>query len=286
MSGIVPSSNSTSKSPTARGAAGASRGDGRASAKARSAAFEYTIDELAREAGTTVRNVRAYQDRQLLPPPEKRGRTGIYSKAHLGRLKLIGQLLSRGYTLANIGELLEAVERGHDLRQILGLEAAITSPWSEEIPAYFSLPDLLRMFKVPLNPKTLAKVIKLGILEPDGLRYRAPYPKILKAGAELTRIGLSLDDMLAIIELLRENVQRVADEVIKRIVGILDQYGEGKLPPPEDVPRLADMIWQLRPLANMAIDAEVSRAMDKSIGEFFGDRVVQILEHIREKAAE
>lgn len=286
MSGIVPSSNSTSKSPTAGRAAGASRGDGRASAKARSAAFEYTIDELAREAGTTVRNVRAYQDRQLLPPPEKRGRTGIYSKAHLGRLKLIGQLLSRGYTLANIGELLEAVERGHDLRQILGLEAAITSPWSEEIPAYFSLPDLLRMFKVPLNPKTLAKVIKLGILEPDGLRYRAPYPKILKAGAELTRIGLSLDDMLAIIELLRENVQRVADEVIKRIVGILDQYGEGKLPPPEDVPRLADMIWQLRPLANMAIDAEVSRAMDKSIGEFFGDRVVQILEHIREKAAE
>jgi DNA-binding transcriptional MerR regulator len=286
MKGIVPSSKSTSKSPTARGAAGAARGDGRASAKARSAAFEYTIDELAREAGTTVRNVRAYQDRELLPPPEKRGRTGIYSKAHLGRLKLIGQLLSRGYTLANIGELLEALERGHDLRQILGLEAAITSPWSEEIPAYFSLPDLLRMFKVPLNPRTLAKVIKLGILEPDGLRYRAPYPKILKAGAELTRIGLSLDDMLAIIELLRENVQRVADEVIKRIVGILDQYGEGKLPPPEDVPRLADMIWQLRPLANMAIDAEVSRAMDKSIGEFFGDRVVQILEHIREKAAE
>lgn len=286
MDGIVPSSKSTSKSPPARSAAGSARSDGRASAKTRSAAFEYTIDELAREAGTTVRNVRAYQDRELLPPPEKRGRTGIYSKAHLGRLKLIGQLLSRGYTLANIGELLEAVERGHDLRQILGLEAAITSPWSEEIPAYFSLPDLLRMFKVPLNPRTLAKVIRLGILEPDGLRYRAPYPKILKAGAELTRIGLSLDDMLAIIELLRENVQRVADEVIKRIVGILDQYGEGKLPPPEDVPRLAEMIWQLRPLANMAIDAEVSRAMDKSIGEFFGDRVVQILEHIREKAAE
>lgn len=286
MTGIVPSSKSTPKSAAGRSASGAARSDGRATAKARSAAFEYTIDELAREAGTTVRNVRAYQDRELLPPPEKRGRTGIYSKAHLGRLKLIGQLLSRGYTLANIGELLEAVERGHDLRQILGLEAAITSPWSEEIPAYFSLPDLLRMFKVPLNPRTLAKVIKLGILEPDGLRYRAPYPKILKAGAELTRIGLSLDDMLAIIELLRENVQRVADEVIKRIVGILDQYGEGKLPPPEDVPRLADMIWQLRPLANMAIDAEVSRAMDKSIGEFFGDRVVQILEHIREKAAE
>ena len=38
---------------------------------------EYTIDELARQADTTVRNVRAYQDRGLLPPQKKRGRTGI-----------------------------------------------------------------------------------------------------------------------------------------------------------------------------------------------------------------
>ena len=37
---------------------------------------EYTIDQLARAARTTVRNVRAYQDRGLIPPPERRGRTG------------------------------------------------------------------------------------------------------------------------------------------------------------------------------------------------------------------
>lgn len=30
---------------------------------------EYRIDELARLAGSTVRNIRAYQDRGLLPPP-------------------------------------------------------------------------------------------------------------------------------------------------------------------------------------------------------------------------
>ena len=32
------------------------------------ASGEYTVDELARAAGSTVRNVRAYQDRGLLPP--------------------------------------------------------------------------------------------------------------------------------------------------------------------------------------------------------------------------
>ena len=40
---------------------------------------EYRIDDLAREAGTTVRNVRVYQDRGLLPPPRREGRAGIYS---------------------------------------------------------------------------------------------------------------------------------------------------------------------------------------------------------------
>ena len=30
---------------------------------------EYRIDDLARAAGTTARNVRAYQERGLLPPP-------------------------------------------------------------------------------------------------------------------------------------------------------------------------------------------------------------------------
>ncbi|MBM2600552.1 MerR family DNA-binding transcriptional regulator, partial [Pseudomonas sp. BDPW] len=31
---------------------------------------------MARAAGSSVRNVRAYQDRGLLPPPERRGRVG------------------------------------------------------------------------------------------------------------------------------------------------------------------------------------------------------------------
>lgn len=34
---------------------------------------EYRIDELAHAAGTTSRNVRAYRERGLLPPPRKRG---------------------------------------------------------------------------------------------------------------------------------------------------------------------------------------------------------------------
>src|SRR3546814_10999745 len=78
---------------------------------------EYTIDELARVAGTTVRNVRAYQDRGLLSPPERRGRVGIYTGEHLRRLQLVNQLLGRGYTIANIQELFDGLEKGQQLER-------------------------------------------------------------------------------------------------------------------------------------------------------------------------
>src|SRR6185369_1969389 len=115
-------------------------------------AHEFTVDELARSGGTTVRNVRAYQDRGLLDPPERRGRAGIYTQAHLSRLRIIGQLLDRGYTLASIGEMFAALEQGHDLAEIVGLERAVSSPWTDETPAYYSLVDLVKLYGGAFNP--------------------------------------------------------------------------------------------------------------------------------------
>lgn len=247
---------------------------------------EYTIDELARAGGTTVRNVRAYQDRGLLSPPERRGRVGIYTGEHLRRLMLIHQLLSRGYTLANIQELFDGLEKGQHLHDFLGLEQAIGSPWSTETPRLFTMPELLKMFGISaFAPATLSRVLKLGLLKPEGIRFRAPNPKILYAGAELTKAGMPLDDMLLLVEHLRINVERVADEMVQMIARLLDRY-DGRLPPPEDVPRLADLIWRLRPLANMAVDSEVSRALERSANKFLGERVAQILEHMRPPALE
>lgn len=50
---------------------------------------EFTIDELARESGMTVRSLRAYQERGLLPPPRLKGRTGFYGPQHLNRVRII-----------------------------------------------------------------------------------------------------------------------------------------------------------------------------------------------------
>ena len=133
---------------------------------------EYTVDELARVSDTTVRNVRAYQDRGLLAPPEKRGRVGIYDDTHVARLKLINHLLARGYTLSNIQDLIKAIDEGHDLRSILGLENAIGGRWSHELPKTYSLAALAQMFG-PQATTQLSRVTELGLLERRGLSFVA-----------------------------------------------------------------------------------------------------------------
>src|SRR3954453_2692654 len=60
---------------------------------------DLTIDELARQTGMTVRNLRAHQSRGLLPPPEVRGRTGYYGADHLARVERIRDLQPEGFNL-------------------------------------------------------------------------------------------------------------------------------------------------------------------------------------------
>jgi DNA-binding transcriptional MerR regulator len=134
-----------------------------------SAAPEYRIGELAREAGITARTLRHYQERKPLPPPRREGRIGWYSPAHLNRLRVIGQLLDRGHTLAGIGELLSAWEQGYDLADLLGFERAMTAPWSDDVPVPVTVGDLSDLFKGQLTPDVLEEAARLGYLDVDGI---------------------------------------------------------------------------------------------------------------------
>src|SRR6476469_5833908 len=135
---------------------------------------EYRIDDLARAAGTTVRNVRVYQDRGLLPPPRREGRTGVYGEPHLARLRLIGQLLEKGYTFAHIGEFLEAWQRGRNLTDLLGLEEVLTTPWSDEVDDYVTAEQLEELFGDELTPENMELALAQQLVVVDGDRLRVP----------------------------------------------------------------------------------------------------------------
>jgi DNA-binding transcriptional MerR regulator len=241
---------------------------------------EYTVDELARVADTTVRNVRAYQDRGLLAPPEKRGRVGVYDDTHVSRLKLINHLLARGYTLANIQDLIKAIDEGHDLRSILGLESAIGSRWSHERPRKYSLVELGRMFGGKASPTVLAKALELGLLERDGLSFVAKSPAALNAGAAMAREGIPAADLLDAVRAARPHFGAVAKAMVDLVVRQLDRYESGDLPPPADVPALVDAIWRIRPLGMVLVETEMNRALEEASGDYLGARVAAIMEKL------
>jgi DNA-binding transcriptional MerR regulator len=238
---------------------------------------EYRIDELARLAESTVRNVRVYQDRGLLAPPRRDGRVGIYTDAHLARLQLIGRLLKRGYTFATIGEMLAVWERGGNLADVLDLESAVGHPWSDEVPGHVTAGQLRELFGAEDTAQNRARAVALGLLEPDGERYRVPSPRLLSAGAEMAAAGMTLSAVLDLAERLQVHVDAAAHDMAATVAGhVVARLRDGTAHD-MDLAEAAAVIRRLRPLAQVVMDAMLAEAMARHVQEALGDHVAQVL---------
>jgi DNA-binding transcriptional MerR regulator len=227
-----------------------------------SAAREYRIGDLAREAGTTVRTLRYYQERKLLPPPRREGRIGWYSQTHLNRLRVIGQLLDRGHTLGGIGELLSAWEQGYDLADLLGFERAMTAPWSDDVPVPVTVGDLGALFDGQLTPEVVEEAVRLGYIDVDGDGVVHVSRRLLDTAAVLVREGIPLPAILATGRELQSGLDKMASLFVELVItNVLDRSSGA--PPPHEVARLAETIERLRPIARTVLDAEFGRAMDR-----------------------
>ncbi|MEO5877569.1 MAG: MerR family transcriptional regulator [Streptosporangiaceae bacterium] len=242
---------------------------------------DYRIDELAHAAGTTVRNVRSYQDRGLLPAPRLQGRVGLYAEAHLARLRLIGQMLERGYTLAIISDLITAWENGREVSDVLGLEQVLTGPWTDEIPGWATFEELLATFgnDDPSEEEIavrLARTIEIGLIEVDGDRFRVPSPRLLHVGAELVAAGIPLVAVLEIADQIRQD----CDKIASRFVHLVDEHILAEadlLGSAGDVARVAEVVRRMRPLVQMVVNPFVAQAMETRVRAVLGDKLEILL---------
>lgn len=238
---------------------------------------DYRIDELARVAGTTTRNVRAYQDRGLLPPPRRQGRVGIYNDAHLARLRLIGSLLERGYATAQISELLTAWETGKDLADVLGLEQALGSQWTDEIPVYLNAEEVADLF-ADTAPELLDRLVAIGVLLREEDRYRVPSPQLLNAAVELLGFGFPLDRLVT----LYESILPALDEVARLMVEtgaahIVDTRGHAWLPAGEELTEVTGMLQRLRQLATSSVQGVLAHALERNVQTLLGEHIARVL---------
>lgn len=242
---------------------------------------EYRIEDLAREGGTTVRNVRAYQDRGLLPRPRRAGRVSLYDGGHLARLRLIGQLLERGYSLVSIKELLDAWDNGRSLGGVLGLVAEVTGPWSDEEPGRMTRAELTGMFGGLSDPVVIAGAVQFGLLEPedDSLTlFRVPSPRELAVCAELHAAGVPVHAVLDHLRALRADMERVAGSFMQLTETYLWQHYLKDSSLEEEAPEMAELIRRLRPLAQRAVDSELARAMRRLATRQLGETLGRVLE--------
>ncbi|MHC0434311.1 MerR family transcriptional regulator [Streptomyces sp. O3] len=203
---------------------------------------EYRTEELAELAGITVRTLRFYRERKLLPPPRREGRIAWYDAHHLARLRTITGLLERGHTLSAIAELTEAFESGRDVGEVLGLGEP-----TEETPVRLTPEELADYFEGEVTPENLAAALDLGYLATDGDEIVHISRRLLDVSAALVRQGVPLSAVLDAGRRVREHADALAELFTATIRTHLPDGDLG----------------QLRPLAKSVVDAELSMALDR-----------------------
>ncbi|MGX1368865.1 DNA-binding transcriptional MerR regulator [Streptomyces canus] len=226
----------------------------------------YRIEDLAHLSGATVRTIRAYQDRGLLPRPERRGRANIYTDSHLARLRQISDLLDRGYGLSSIKELLEAHDSGRGLGGILGLVAEVDGPWTDEEAGRISRAELDARFGGIPDEAAVTEAVELGVLEPvpgDEDSFLVPSPQELAVAVELHAAGVPLSAISGHLRELRGQVEHIASRFLEFTTEhVFARYLRGAHQPSEaDAAEAASLVRRLRPLAQQTVDAELARAM-------------------------
>ena len=228
-----------------------------------------TIDELARETGLTVRNVRSHHARGLLPPPEVRGRTGYYGPEHVERLRLIRRLQDEGLKLEGIKRLL-----GDSGERLLALKRAAEEP--AETPQVVPAAELIERLEMRRARRTPAQAgrqgPKLGILAPlgDG-NVEVTSPALLAAAEEAVRSGVTLAHALAMIESVTRHSRAASKEFVKLFMDdVWKPFADAGMPE-ERWDELAESIQHVRPLAAQALLAVFRRTMDEEIEETFDE---------------
>jgi DNA-binding transcriptional MerR regulator len=239
---------------------------------------EYRIDDLARLAGTTTRNIRVYRDRGLLPPPLRVGRIALFNDTHLTRLRLITSMLDRGYNIAHVREMLSAWEEGKDLGDVLGLETAIVGTWTTEKSKTMPLAEAQRLIN---DTKAFDRLVQLQVIHLDDGQATITRPKLVEAFNEIRSYGMEMDKLID----LHEHIVPLIDQISEMLVRAGAEHVADRIKPREALPadtEIAELITMLVRFRTQAV-ASVTATLASSIESTIESLVSQILAEYLER---
>ncbi len=220
-----------------------------------------TLDELARLCGMTARNVRAHQERGLMPPPQVRGRVGYYVQDHLDRLRMIAELQAEGLSLAAVQRAMADVPAGR-AGQALAVRRSLLDGWDEEQPEVYALEELHDWFGDDVE-QILDRAAAMGLVVrlEDGVEVLAP--SLLGALRDLAALGVPTPVVLDVQEKLARATDQIAAVFADFVVTHL--YRPDGEAPAHDLVELGALVDGMRPLAVRATVTNLGRSLSRQV---------------------
>ncbi|MEP7088623.1 MAG: MerR family transcriptional regulator [Nocardioidaceae bacterium] len=219
-----------------------------------------TLDELTRRVGMSVRNIRFYTTKGLVPPPLRRGRSGYYSADHVARLELVSELQAHGFTLAAIQRYVARIP-SDATPETIALHRTLLAPWMAELPETVSRRELGRRAGRPLSDDELDTLNALGIVFPTKQGKLQVSLAHLSVGVALLDLGMPLDAALAAQDIFTEHGRKVAEELTELFrTKVWPAYQEGGSTPDQ----LRAVVERFKPVTVQALVTAYESAVNET----------------------
>jgi DNA-binding transcriptional MerR regulator len=219
-----------------------------------------TLDALTRRVGMSVRNIRFYTTKGLVPPPVRRGRSGYYSADHVARLQLVSELQAHGFTLSAIERYVARIPRDAT-PETIALHRTLLAPWMAELPETLSRRELGRRAGRPLSDDDLDTLNALGIVFPTKQGKFQVALAHLSVGVALLDLGLPLDAALAAHDVFTAHGRQVAEELTELFrTRVWPAYREGRSSPEQ----LRELVERFKPVTVQALVTAYESAVNET----------------------
>ena len=201
-----------------------------------------TLDELTTRVGLTVRTLRFYTTRGLVPPPIRKGRSGYYSDLHVARIELVQELQSHGFTLSAIERYVAGIP-DDATHEDIALARTMLAPWQSDLPVEMDHDQLETRAGHSLSAEDIATLQALGVLRVRDSSYLVASNQ-LAIGVRLLELGFPREVAAAAAGIYQAHGEQMAKELFEVIRDkLVPVYGA------EESAHFREVMERLKPLS-------------------------------------
>lgn len=231
-----------------------------------------TVDQLAARAGVTVRTVRFYSTRGLLPPPAiGPRRVGRYGPDHLARLALIEELQHQGMTLAAIERYLQRLPDDITAHE-LAIHRAVVASWLPDTVDEASREELEGRVGRELTDADLERLAAMRVLErtgdPDVFLVD---PGLVHLGVRILDVPISTEAILSAREVMLEHSRSAARALSRLFKDEVWEPYRDRQPDAEGVEEMKYLSAHMQPMVVQALVTTFQRSMQEELRGAFPD---------------